>query len=138
MYRRLAPGRALGFRCWFLGWVGVVMPVKLACRRRKPRYGGADPKDNPHLAKFSLRVSCPAEEERNGQIVVLRNRKLYLDDSDLSYRTFDDRHPFAEFYLDYPACEKPLNWIYADGDTLELKYGNKSADMYHDHIHGLC
>ncbi|KAJ7460160.1 hypothetical protein FB451DRAFT_506498 [Mycena latifolia] len=66
----------------------------------------------------------------------LRNRTLCLDDSDPSHRTFDDGYPGAGLDLDYPAIglvstistDPPeLNWIYADGDTLELKYGNKSA-----------
>lgn len=42
----------------------------------------ADPKDDPRLAKFSLRVSCevnsPARKEVHGKIVVLRNRKVCL------------------------------------------------------------
>ncbi|KAJ7606314.1 hypothetical protein B0H17DRAFT_1119707 [Mycena rosella] len=108
--------------------------------------GGAEPKDDPRLAKFSLRASCDAAGKHlDGKIVVLRNRKLYLDDSDPAHRTFDDGHPFSGFYLDYPDAKAlglvstiskdppELNWIYADNDTLELKYGNKTASK--DHIH---
>ncbi|KAJ7635553.1 hypothetical protein DFH06DRAFT_1284322 [Mycena polygramma] len=109
--------------------------------------GAADPKDDPRLAKFSLRSKCPDDEELDGMIVVLRNQKLYLDDSDPSHRTFPDGHPFSGFYLEYPVGDKPLglvstiqkeppelNWIYADADTLEIKYGNKTASQ--DHIPG--
>ncbi|KAJ6563892.1 hypothetical protein B0H19DRAFT_1139927 [Mycena capillaripes] len=108
---------------------------------------GANPKDDPRLAKFSLRVSCPDSRELDGKIVVLRAQRLYLDDSDPAHRTFEDGHPFSGFYIEYPVGEKPLglvstiskdppelNWIYADGDTLELKYGNKTASQ--DHIPG--
>ncbi|KAJ7580277.1 hypothetical protein C8J56DRAFT_962736 [Mycena floridula] len=108
----------------------------------------ADPKEDPRLAKFSLRASCqadsPARGDVDGKIVVLRNQKLYLDDSDPAHRTFEDGHPFSGFYLDYPVGKKPmglvstiskdppeLNWIYADSDTLEVKYGNKSASQNH-------
>ncbi|KAJ7118348.1 hypothetical protein C8R44DRAFT_738284 [Mycena epipterygia] len=117
--------------------------------------GGAqsagDAKDDPRLAKFSLRASCPAagsggRNELEGKIVVLRNQKLYLDDSDPAHRTFEDGHPFSGFYIDYPvgnalglvstiSKDPPeLNWIYADSGTLELKYGNKTASQ--NHIHG--
>ncbi|KAJ7221827.1 hypothetical protein B0H12DRAFT_302823 [Mycena haematopus] len=105
--------------------------------------GGGDPKDDPRLAKFSLRVDC-ASRSIDGKIVVLRNQKLYLDDSDPAHRTFDDGHPFSGFYLEYPVDPKPLglvstiskdppelNWIYVDRDTLEVKYGNKTASQNH-------
>ncbi|KAJ6555402.1 hypothetical protein DFH09DRAFT_1165309, partial [Mycena vulgaris] len=101
--------------------------------------GGPDPKDDPRLAKFSLRARCEGADSAvrknlDGKIVVLRNRKL---------RTIlpVDGHPFSGFYLDYPVGTKPrgllstiskdppeLNWIYADNATLELKYGNKSTN----------
>ncbi|KAJ7200755.1 hypothetical protein GGX14DRAFT_536335 [Mycena pura] len=106
--------------------------------------GGADPKDDPRLAKFSLRARCPAARDLDGKIVVLRNQKLYLDDSDPAHRTFADGHPFSGFYIEYPVGDKPLglvstisvdppelNWVYADADTLELKYGNKTASQAH-------
>ncbi|KAJ7318828.1 hypothetical protein DFH08DRAFT_1036183 [Mycena albidolilacea] len=106
--------------------------------------GGADPKDDPRMAKFSLRVNCEDSRHLDGKIVVLRNQKLYLDDSDPAHRTFDDGHPFSGFYLDYPVDPKPLglvstiskdppelNWIFADSRTLEVKYGNKTASQNH-------
>jgi len=104
--------------------------------------------DDPRLAKFSLRTTCTSNSSRrdnvHGKIVVLRNRKLYLDDSDPAHRNFQDGHPFAGFYLDYPAGAKPLglvstisveppelNWIYVDSATLEVKYGNKTQSVQH-------
>ncbi|KAJ7718660.1 hypothetical protein B0H16DRAFT_1608900 [Mycena metata] len=114
--------------------------------------GGGEPaKDDPRLAKFSLKVSCedpgPLRKQVDGTIVVLRNKKLYLDDSDPAHRTFEDGHPFSGFFIDYPVGKKELglvstiskdppelNWIYADANTLELKYGNKTASQ--DHIPG--
>ncbi|KAJ7023848.1 hypothetical protein C8F04DRAFT_1047764 [Mycena alexandri] len=111
--------------------------------------GGGEPaKDDPRLAKFSVKVSCedPGRlgKELDGKIVVLRNKKLYLDDSDPQHRMFEDGHPFSGFFIDYPVGKKELglvstiskdppelNWIYADSDTLELKYGNKTASEHH-------
>ncbi|KAK7055939.1 hypothetical protein R3P38DRAFT_2498510 [Favolaschia claudopus] len=106
--------------------------------------GGGDPKDDPRLAKFSIRVDCSNSRALDGKIIVLRNSKLYLDDSDPAHRNFDDGHPFSGFYLDYPAGQKPLglvstisvdppelNWIYIDKNTLEVKYGNKTASQNH-------
>ncbi|KAJ7737079.1 hypothetical protein B0H16DRAFT_108128 [Mycena metata] len=109
--------------------------------------GGGEPaKDDPRVAKFSIKVSCadrgPLGKELDGKIVVLRNKKLYLDDSDPQHRQFPDGHPFSGFYIDYPVGKKELglvstisvdppelNWIYADASTLELKYGNKTASQ---------
>ncbi|KAF8177064.1 hypothetical protein K438DRAFT_1606735 [Mycena galopus ATCC 62051] len=106
--------------------------------------GGGDPKEDPRLAKFSLKVHCSASRTVDGKIIVLRNQKLYLDDSDPAHRTFDDGHPFSGFYLEYPVDPKPLglvstisqdppelNWIYVDKRTLEVKYGNKTASQNH-------
>jgi hypothetical protein len=38
--------------------------------------GGADPKDDPRVAKFSLRVNCEDSRHLDGKIVVLRNQKV--------------------------------------------------------------
>ncbi|KAJ6489039.1 hypothetical protein C8R45DRAFT_901948 [Mycena sanguinolenta] len=105
--------------------------------------GGADPKEDPRLAKFSLRVESDSRLV-DGKIVVLRKQRLYLDDSDPAHRTFDDGHPFSGFYLEYPVDPKPLglvstiskdppelNWIYVDRKTLDVKYGNKTASQNH-------
>ncbi|KJA21870.1 hypothetical protein HYPSUDRAFT_1085620 [Hypholoma sublateritium FD-334 SS-4] len=108
-------------------------------------------KSDPRLAKFNLFAQCipqaSAGKHVHGKVVVLRKGKLYLDAADTEYRIFRDGHPFSGFYLEYPVGKKPLglvstisrdppelNWIYADDDTLELKYGNKTASM--NHIHG--
>ncbi|KAF9482395.1 hypothetical protein BDN70DRAFT_875144 [Pholiota conissans] len=112
-------------------------------------------KADPRLAKFNLIAQCSPQPSAgssalklvNGKIVVLRKGRLFLDAADPDYRIFSDGHPFSGFYLDYPAGKKPmglvstisrdppeLNWIYADDDTLELKYGNKTASV--NHIHG--
>ncbi|KAJ7856332.1 hypothetical protein B0H13DRAFT_2576839, partial [Mycena leptocephala] len=107
----------------------------------------SDAVGDPRLAKFSLRASCQDVRELDVKIVVLRNGRLYLDDSHPAHRTFEDSHPFCGFYLDFPVGDKSmglvstivddppeLNWIYADFDPLELKYGHKSASQ--DNIHG--
>jgi len=74
--------------------------------------------------------------------VVLRDGKLYLDSTNKP--KYEDGHPFSGFFLEYPTEAKPrglvstiskdppyLNWIYADKNTLELKYGNKSSSIQH-------
>jgi len=121
--------------------------------------GGGDDaeadKSDPRLAKFNLVAKCEPQTSAgssalklvNGKIVVLRKGRLFLDAADPDYRIFSDGHPFSGFYIDYPVGKKPLglvstisrdppelNWIYADDDTLELKYGNKTASV--NHIHG--
>ncbi|KAJ7155667.1 hypothetical protein C8R46DRAFT_959900 [Mycena filopes] len=107
--------------------------------------GGEADKDDPRVAKFSLVASCESggklAEEVGGKIVVLRNKKLYLDDPE--HRALPDGHPFSGFFIDYPVGLKELglvstisrdppelNWIYADSKTLELKYGNKTASEH--------
>jgi hypothetical protein len=68
-----------------------------------------------------------------------------LDDPDKTKRQFSDGHPFSGFYLDYAPKKPPppglvstikpdppeLNWIYVDNNTLEIKYGNKTASIEH-------
>ncbi|PVF95417.1 hypothetical protein CPB86DRAFT_827951 [Serendipita vermifera] len=109
----------------------------------------ADLKNDPRLAKFTIRVRCDGEsslaEEVDGMQVVLRNGKLYLDDPDPDKRQFSDGHAFSGFYLEYAPIKPPpmglvstiqpdppeLNWIYVDTNTLEMKYGNKTPSIQH-------
>ncbi|KAF6759160.1 hypothetical protein DFP72DRAFT_1102381 [Ephemerocybe angulata] len=115
--------------------------------------GGGEPdKDDPRVPKFNVYTECaepssPAKNLVHNKIVVLREKKLYLDAADPDYRVFSDGHPFSGFYIEYPWAEKPLalvstikpdppelNWIYVDRDSLAVTYGNKTASI--DQIHG--
>ncbi|KXS17464.1 hypothetical protein M427DRAFT_30295 [Gonapodya prolifera JEL478] len=110
----------------------------------------ADQMTDPRLAKFHILAHCEAEAGGPGvppsqRLVVLREGKLYLDEVDESHHRFPDGHPFAGFYVDYPFRGEPpppiglvstisvdppkLNWIYVDGATLEVKYGNKTQTL---------
>jgi len=106
---------------------------------------GADPNDL-RLAKFTLKTHCDQESSLRGQVirrqVVLRKGKLYLDSP--TNPKYDDGHPFSGFFLQYPRPGKPrglvstiskdppeLNWIFVDEETLELRYGGKSASIKH-------
>lgn len=55
-----------------------------------------------------------------------------------------DGYPFEGFYIHYPNDDKPLglvsmvsddppamNWIYVDKNTMEVKYGNRTASIEH-------
>ncbi|KXS17468.1 hypothetical protein M427DRAFT_110245 [Gonapodya prolifera JEL478] len=107
---------------------------------------GADQVTDSRLAKFHILAHCEAEgASPNQRLVVLREGNLYLDDMEESRRQFPDGHPFSGFYVDYPfRGEQPppvglvstisvdppkLNWIYVDGATLEVKYGNKTQTL---------
>ncbi|KAH8833097.1 hypothetical protein DL96DRAFT_1523407 [Flagelloscypha sp. PMI_526] len=109
-----------------------------------------NPKEDPKLAKFNLHVHCESDSSArsrvHGKIVVLKDRKMYLDDPNPSKRKFKDAHPFSGFYIEWPFGVKPppqalvstikpdppeLNWIYIDKDTLQLGYGTKSQSLPH-------
>lgn len=79
-------------------------------------------------------------------------RQVYLDYADPNRRKFPS-HTVAAFFIAYPDDEnKPgdglvstisddppiLNWIYADKDTLELKYGNRTQSLPHIVGHWDC
>lgn len=77
------------------------------------------------------------------------NLQVYLDDPDPSKRAIPSFTSLA-FYIEYPELEETkhlkrglglptyvaenpplLNWIYADKDTHELKYGNRTQSVEH-------
>ena len=73
-------------------------------------------------------------------MVVLTDGKLYV-----SGENMHSAHPFSGFYIEYPFKEpktlglvstiRPdppeLNWIFVDKNTLEVRYGNKTASIEH-------
>ncbi|KAK0498129.1 hypothetical protein EDD18DRAFT_1283271 [Armillaria luteobubalina] len=122
---------------------GAQQQGKAASKPAKP----PDP-DDPRLKKFTLIAHCsedsPLKDQVEGKQVVLRDRKLYLDDQDPSQRKFEDGHGFSGFYVDYPWNDKPrglvstirpdppeLNWIYVNKDTLLVEHGGKTQSLPH-------
>ncbi|PYI07149.1 VPS28-domain-containing protein [Aspergillus sclerotiicarbonarius CBS 121057] len=112
--------------------------------------------DERRMAKFNLDVAPPPHEEPDDEVqglrVVLRDFKVYLDDPVPSKRKVP-AHTAAAFYIDYPEpdhmkdlkrgfglattiSDNPpmLGWIYADKDTHEVKYGNRTMSC--DHVVG--
>lgn len=108
-----------------------------------------------HLDVYCSEKS-PKQKDVHGTMVVTRNGKLYLSPAgDVGSANGKQPlpppgggpapHPFSGFYLMYPdedrnprqrglvstvALDPPmLNWIYADKNTLELKYGNRTASI---------
>ncbi|KAG2421021.1 hypothetical protein HFD88_000637 [Aspergillus terreus] len=109
--------------------------------------------DERRMAKFHIDASSRGETEDDaaihGKRVVLRDSKVYLDHPHPSHRRTPS-HTAQAFYIDYPELEETkhlkrglglvttisddppmLNWIYADKDTHELKYGNRSQSVAH-------
>lgn len=103
--------------------------------------------DEKYMRRFNISVYCEAKSSRAKEIhggrLVLEDDRVYI------------RHPGQEgdgylgsfFYIEYPDKErKPpqkglvsqvsdhpplLNWIYIDNETMELKYGNRTASIEH-------
>ncbi|KAI9759724.1 MAG: hypothetical protein M4579_002109 [Chaenotheca gracillima] len=82
---------------------------------------------------------CETEPELHGKQIVLRDEKVFLETASAASGL-----PFSGFYVSYPVEPKhmglvsmishdppAMGWIYANKDTLELKYGNKTASCQH-------
>ncbi|KAJ5712030.1 hypothetical protein N7488_006186 [Penicillium malachiteum] len=109
--------------------------------------------DARRMVKFHIDAVCDGDTDDdrdvNGRRVVVRNDKVYLDDPDPRKRSVPSFTSLA-FYIEYPELEETkhldrglglptyvsanpplLNWIYADEDTHELKYGNRTQSVEH-------
>ncbi|KAJ6111159.1 hypothetical protein N7486_003394 [Penicillium sp. IBT 16267x] len=109
--------------------------------------------DARRMCKFNIDAVCSGDTDDdrdvNGRRVVVRNDKVYLDDPNPRNRAVPAFTSLA-FYIEYPELEETkhldrglglptyvstdpplLNWIYADVDTHELKYGNRSQSVEH-------
>ncbi|KAJ5509975.1 Vacuolar protein sorting-associated VPS28 [Penicillium expansum] len=105
------------------------------------------------MVKFNIVAECDGDtdddRELNGMAVVVRDEKVYLADPDPSKRSPPAFTALA-FYIEYPEPEELkylkrerglglptyvqdnpplLNWIYADTETHELRYGNRSQSV---------
>ncbi|KIX07385.1 uncharacterized protein Z518_02038 [Rhinocladiella mackenziei CBS 650.93] len=106
--------------------------------------------DEKRMKKFHIDVYCEAESSRTKEI---QDKRLVLRDDRVWIGPHKALNPCLEgyvaeaFYIEYPDNERVpvpiglvsqvqddpplLNWIYVDRDTMELKYGNKSASIDH-------
>ncbi|KAI9780717.1 MAG: hypothetical protein M1816_002766 [Peltula sp. TS41687] len=92
-------------------------------------------------ARFAIDVFCDAQSRKRSQVhrktIILKDSKMYVGEP-------QDGYPFAGFYIHYPderkilglvsivSDEPPMmNWIYVDKNTLEVKYGNRTASREH-------
>jgi hypothetical protein len=105
------------------------------------------------MVKFNIVAECDGDtdddRELNGMVVVVRDEKVYLADPDPAKRNPPAFTALA-FYIEYPEPEELkylkrergfglptyvqdnpplLNWIYADTETHELRYGNRSQSV---------
>ncbi|PTU22848.1 hypothetical protein P175DRAFT_0514847 [Aspergillus ochraceoroseus IBT 24754] len=112
--------------------------------------------DARRMAKFYIDVECFAElqeleeyKELHGKRLVLRGLKAYINDPISSDRKVE-AHAGQAFYINYPELDHmkhlkrglglvttisdnppQLNWLYADKDTHEVKYGNRTESCEH-------
>ncbi|KAJ5167444.1 uncharacterized protein N7482_006225 [Penicillium canariense] len=109
--------------------------------------------DARRLAKFNIDVECDGETDDdrdvNGRRLVVRNDKIYLDHPNPTDRSIPAFTALA-FYIEYPELDETkhldrglglptyvsanpplLNWIFADENTHELKYGNRTQSVAH-------
>ncbi|CAI7666788.1 unnamed protein product [Penicillium pancosmium] len=109
--------------------------------------------DARRMVKFNIEAVCTGDTDDdrdvNGRRVVVRNDKVYLDMVDPTKREIPSFTALA-FYIEYPELDETkhldrglglptyvsanpplLNWIYADKDTHELMYGNRTQSVEH-------
>ncbi|KIW70561.1 hypothetical protein PV04_02819 [Phialophora macrospora] len=107
-------------------------------------------KDARRMQKFYIDVYCEAQSSRTREIhekrLVLRDGRVWVGPHE-ALNPCKDGYVIEAFYIEYPDNERVpvplglvsqvqedpplLNWIYVDKDTMELKYGNKSASVEH-------
>ncbi|KAK5130870.1 hypothetical protein LTR08_001591 [Meristemomyces frigidus] len=115
----------------------------------------ADAANTTRMLKFHIDIRVdPSQQARKGArelhngIVTVHDDKLWVEakSPDTGWPVNEKHHPFTGFYIAYPDDNRPvtrglvstisvdppmLNWIYADKDTLEMKYSNKSGSIEH-------
>ncbi|RAH72845.1 uncharacterized protein BO66DRAFT_469085 [Aspergillus aculeatinus CBS 121060] len=134
-----------------LSAIPTVAGVSLASNEQ--RKANERKNDERRMAKFYIDVAAPPynieDPEVHGKRVVLRDFKVFLDDPDPTKRD-PPAHTAQAFYIEYPEfdhmkhlkrglgvattiSDNPpmLGWIYADKDTHELKYGNRTQSCEH-------
>ena len=106
--------------------------------------------DAKRMAKFHIDVYCDAPSSLLPQIhqhrLVLHHSRVYLGPIGAT-NPCKEGYVAEAFYIEYPDPERVpevlglvsqvqvdpplLNWLYVDKDTMELRYGNKSASIEH-------
>ncbi|KAL4873831.1 hypothetical protein BDV12DRAFT_182157 [Aspergillus spectabilis] len=131
--------------------IPTVTGIALGCSEQRKQNRRED--DEKRMEKFYTDVECTKDSEEaselDGKRVVLRNNKVYIDDPSPSNRNIE-AHAGQAFYIDYPEPDHMkdlkrglglvtsiqdnppmLNWLYADKETYELKYGNRTQSCEH-------
>ncbi|KAK5095839.1 hypothetical protein LTR70_003158 [Exophiala xenobiotica] len=108
-------------------------------------------KDERRMKKFHIDIRCTGDskqaKELDGKRVVLKADRLWLGPAAVVQKG-DYGYVAESFYIEYPDTERApapmglvsqvwddpplLNWIYVDKNTMEVKYGNKSASITHN------
>ncbi|KAJ0425824.1 hypothetical protein BJY00DRAFT_160457 [Aspergillus carlsbadensis] len=127
--------------------IPTVTGIALGCSEQRKQNKRED--DEKRMSKFYTDVECFEKEELHGKRAVLRDNKIYIDDPSPANRKAE-AHAGQAFYIDYPEPDHMkdlkrglglvttiqdnppmLNWIYADKETHELKYGNRTQSCEH-------
>ncbi|KAL5342459.1 VPS28 protein-domain-containing protein [Aspergillus crustosus] len=131
--------------------IPTVTGIALGCSEQRKQNRRDD--DEKRMEKFYTDVECIEDDaeasELHGKRVVLRDNKVYIDDP-LPSKRKKEAHAGQAFYIDYPEPDHMkgrkrglglvstiqdnppmLNWLYADTETYELKYGNRTQSCEH-------
>ncbi|EXJ90099.1 hypothetical protein A1O3_03168 [Capronia epimyces CBS 606.96] len=107
-------------------------------------------KDANRMKKFHIDVCCEAQSSRTTELhdkrLVLRDDRVWIGPTE-ALNPCKEGYVAESFFIEYPDNERVpveiglvtqvqddpplLNWIYVDKDTMELKYGNKTASVAH-------
>ncbi|KAK4941028.1 hypothetical protein LTR10_018948 [Elasticomyces elasticus] len=107
-------------------------------------------KDEKRMKRFNIDVFCEDEDSLakgvDGKRLVLKDDRVWIG-PEKAVKPCPHGYVAECFYIEYPDNERNpaplglvsqvqddpplLNWIYVDKNTMELKYGNKSASIEH-------
>ncbi|KAL4970313.1 VPS28 protein-domain-containing protein [Aspergillus stella-maris] len=142
-------GQETGYDDWETA-DGSAVAVKCWCEQRKQNNREDDER---RMAKFYTDIECLEDveeaDEIDGMRMVLRDNKAYIDHPDPKKRKVPG-HAGSAFYINYPEPDHMkdlkrgsglvstiqddppmLNWLYADTETHEVKYGNRTQSCEH-------
>ncbi|KAL4795715.1 VPS28 protein-domain-containing protein [Aspergillus venezuelensis] len=131
--------------------IPTVTGIALGCSEQRKQNNRED--DERRMAKFYTDIECLEDveeaDEIDGMRMVLRDNKAYIDHPDPKKRKVPG-HAGSAFYINYPEPDHMkdlkrglglvstiqddppmLNWLYADTETHEVKYGNRTQSCEH-------
>ncbi|KAL2822362.1 hypothetical protein BDW59DRAFT_163788 [Aspergillus cavernicola] len=131
--------------------IPTVTGIALGCSEQRKANKQQD--DGKRMAKFYTDVDCLYEDEASDEIhgkrAVLRDSKVFIDEISSSNRK-KEGHAGQSFFFNYPEPDHMkdlkrglglvstiqdnppvLNWLYADKETHEVKYGNRTQSCDH-------